>query len=173
MKRMMLLAALPLAFACTPPEENADAGPDPLNEEACEHMADGPFVDLDASADGTNLADMSDDHTAYRIATADIGDGNRGGSVSFESSEETNHTFWLDSHFDLKFIGSDDSEAMIVKSVHAVDECEEVMMFHTVMLGVGTYTVEIGPTQSETVTLVWEHGEPAGEDGGMDHPMDM
>jgi len=163
-----------LAAACSPGEMDMDAGPteDELNVEACEHMADGPFNEIAASADGMNLASMSAGHTTHRITTADIGDGNKGGSVEFESVMEMNHTFWLNHHFDMKFIAADDSEAMLVKSVHEVTECDEVAMFHTFMLSVGTYTVEVGPTQMDVLDITWEHGEPAGEDGDMEHMHD-
>lgn len=158
-----------LALACAPPEEGG--GPDPLNEEACEHTADGPFNDVTASADGAAAPDISAEHTGHRISTVDVGDDNRGGAVAFESTEETDHTFWLSAHMDLAFTDGSGNEVAIEDSVHEVAECEDVAMFHVVELPVGSYTIDIGPTQEETVTIVWEHGVP-GSDGGDHDDMD-
>jgi hypothetical protein len=160
MKTYALLAfGAALALGCAPPEE--EPMPDALNAEACEHAADGPFNDVTASADGSAAPFVSDAHTAHRIATVEIDpEGNRGGTVAFESTMATLHTFWLSAHVDLAFENSSEVEVPLASSVHEVAECDEIAMFHTVELGVGTFTIDVGPTQEESVTVLWEHGEP-------------
>jgi hypothetical protein len=169
---LCLIPALALALACDPVVEEDEMPMAMVGEEACEHFVDGPFEDVTAGDMMMNAGDISAEHSAKRVATVETDmDGNRGGFVTYDSAMAGPTTFFMSHHFDI--MGMDPSETMVMpdKSVHDVEACDEVMMFHVFEFEADTtYTLEIGPTQEETVTIVWQHGDAAdGDSGQHDH----
>lgn len=143
----------------------------PVGEEACGHFQDGPFEDFTATEGTADAPDISADHSAKRIATVVTDeDGNRGGHVRFTAASDGPVSFFMSHHFDMHAIAEGEDTLMPEKSVHDVDACEEAAMFHVFHLTAGDWTIRIGPTQEETVTVVWQTGDAAeGDTGQHDH----
>lgn len=129
-------------------------------DEACEHMAEGPFANVQATADraAAPAADMS--HTSMTILLPQSG-AMREGYVRFPSAEVAEMMFFLGA--DVPFTLSDASEAAVAieASDRAITACSEVAVSHTADLEVGTYWLHFGPTTQESVSLVFE--EAGGE----------
>lgn len=51
-----------------------------LDEEACEHLADGPFADVTAADSTSGAPDVSAMHTAHRITLVDVAHAGGGGA---------------------------------------------------------------------------------------------
>lgn len=157
-KPLHSLAPLALCMAtlvgCAPVEDPAESTTPA--DDACEHASEGPFEDVTAVVEGEEPADVSAEHTAYVVTTADLMDAqqNRGGRVSFASAVAGDYFVFLSDHADLSVYDASGAEVSLEDSVHDVAECTEVSMYHLVELGVGTYTLELGPTSLEEVTLV-------------------
>jgi hypothetical protein len=152
--------------ACEPAEEQR------VGAEACEHFQDGPYNDVTATDMMMGAPDISGDHSAHRIDTVEVDtDGNRGGFVSFTPTMDGMMTFFLSHHFDIMGMNSADAMVMPDKSVHEVTACDEVAMFHVFdMTADEPYSLELGPTQEETLTIVWQHGDAGeGDTGQHDH----
>lgn len=129
-------------------------------EEACEHMEEGPFQDVTAAEDSTGtLENIAVPHTRMDVALAGEG-ADRGGVVSFEASEAGEYTFYLsqDVGFELA-----DSNAMVLTpeaSAGPVSLCATaILATHTFDLQVGTYTITMGPADLETLAVIFEAGE--------------
>lgn len=165
MKKMKTTALMTLALAlgCAPgPDEHDEPS---ANDEACEHASEGPFLDVTAAGEGEDAPDVSAEHSAYNVETVPLDeDGNRGGRVSFASSEAGDYNLYLSLHANVTVTDSDGTEVALEDSVHEVAECDEVAMFHTVELGVGTYEIALGPTDAETLVLVVEEATHAEQD---------
>jgi hypothetical protein len=167
MKRMTLLMlglSTTLAAACTPPEEEEM---DAVTMEGCEHAQNGPNTDITLTADATGAPNVDETHRAYVLATVEVDtDGNRGGTFTFESAMEGHYTFFQNHHFDIAVADSMDMAVDAHMIMHEVAMCsDDLAMFHVFELGVGTYTVDIGPTQMESVKVIIEMGLPGGEPG--------
>lgn len=133
-----------------PPAEEGPAS------DACEHAAEGPFVDAIAGIGNEDPPDISAEHTAFVVTTADLLDeeGNRGGFVSYASEAAGDYYLFLSDHMDITVWDVNADEVPLEDSVHEVAECDEVTMYHLVELGVGTYDIELGPTSLDEVTIV-------------------
>lgn len=166
---ILTLSALSTLAACGDDEEdasadegnnNAHAEEGTLAEEACEHTAEGPFLDVTATAMAEGAPSATAEHTAVRVALATEGDGNVG-YVSYEADEDGNFVFFLSQ--DLPFAILDGAGAEVeIEASTPVDTCDEVAVQHVAELSVGRYLLRLGPTTEATsVSLVAEHAGEA------------
>ncbi len=131
-------------------------------EEACEHTADGPFEDVVATGDAASAPDVTLEHTAVRIAL-DAASGTEPAFVKFSADDDAEFVFFLSA--DIPFaMTSSVGETVTPEETVAVDECSEVAVQHTFDLEVGTWTIALGPTSEDEVSLVFE------EAGHEEHP---
>lgn len=140
-----------------------------VDELACEHLQDGPFVDVTATVDTTDAPDVSAEHTAFHVTLADAGAGGsgggggstatRGGYLSFAPDAEAHYVFFLGA--DVPFAVEDSSGGSV--AIHescdpaaCSDACADIRGRHVVELSVGTYYLSFGPTSETEVALVRE-----------------
>jgi hypothetical protein len=167
---LALLGSLTLSTlaACGDDEEDASADEGnnhahdegTLAEEACEHTAEGPFLDVTATAVAEGAPSGTAEHTAVRVALATEGDGNVG-YVSYEADEDGDFVFFLSQ--DLPFAILDGAGAEVeIEATTPVDTCGEVAVQHVAELSVGRYLLRLGPTtEASSVSLVAEHAGEA------------
>lgn len=144
------------------PSETASSEPIPEADlEACEHMNNGPAVTVTASLDAKAAPDVSAGHKRYDIALIQE-NGQYAGKVLYNSNEEANYVFFFDQ--DVKLEVRDDQDAVVEFEATASfsTACGKVKARYELPLGVGFYTLHLGPTAASTVSLVVE--ESAHED---------
>lgn len=168
MRTILVLVAFASLAACDP------AAPEQLvGAEACEHFVNGPYDDVTAAETATDAPDISSDHGAHRVTTIVLDAiGNRGGVVLFEPASAGETSFFLSTHIDIAATSATDETVLPVKSVHDVDACAEIAMLHVFDFAGGPYSLDLGPTQAETVTIVWQTGDAAEGDTGQHEHMD-
>jgi hypothetical protein len=166
MKTLLTITALCAALVLLGPgcgdggAENADAAPqadggaEDLDAEGCEHMKEGPFVDVSAGAAAATAGEVKSDHHAYRVALTT----GQAGYVKYAAAAAGDHVFFLDAN--VPFAVQDDQGAAVAieESVTDFTVCTEVAVKHTVELSaVGTYYLVLGPDAAATgVTIVVE-----------------
>lgn len=139
------------------------------DEEACEHMVEGPFQDVTATAASDGAPSATYAHTAVHItlATDTTDDTMYMGYVTYEADEATEFALFLsvDAPLAIHDAAGNDVE---IEASEAVLACDEVAMEHLVDFEVGTYTLVIGPTAAAEVTLIAEEANHAGHDDNDD-----
>ena len=135
-------------------------------EEACEHMADGPFEDVSATATAGDAPSATHEHTAVNISlVADASSpADNIGYVTFAADEATEFAFYLSTDIPFAVFDAMDTEVLIEESTAVVD-CSEVAVEHVADLEVGTYTLWFGPTIETMVSLVVEEAGYEEHDG--------
>jgi hypothetical protein len=124
--------------------------------EACEHLAEGPFQAVTATADAMGtLENAAYEHTRVNIALADI-EGGKGGFTSFEADGDGDFYFFLSADLPLKILDGSGAEVAMESTTIGSDLCTEIGAIHVVELMVGTYTLEFGPTTETEVGLAHE-----------------
>lgn len=143
-----------LALGCPTAAEGEGEGEDPAAE-ACEHMADGPDIDVTAGGDFATAPDVSEPHTRHDVTLIDVV-GGKGGSVTYAASETTDHLLFLDASVPVAFF--DGTSTPIVIEDTSEDICAGIPVSHTVELPIGTVEIRFGPTTEESVSIVIEAG---------------
>jgi hypothetical protein len=140
------------------------------DEEACEHMTQGPFEDVTATAMSTGAPSAAYEHTAVRITlTPDpVDETQYVGYVTYEADDETEFVFFLSADVPFAILDASGSEVEIEES-EAVSTCDEVAMEHVADLSVGSYTLLLGPTSETQVSLVAEEASHEGDAPHDDH----
>jgi hypothetical protein len=168
--RALLIAAATLSLAaCGEDEgdghaddgEHAHGGEVPstsIEAEGCEHLADGPASMVTAGDLATTTPPaVSDDHKRYDL-TLVAAEGGNVGRVEFASDEAGEHSFFLNTQVPF-VVKSADGVALTVDHTHSSSTlCDEVQLWSIFTLGVGTYWLEVGPTEVTGVGLVIEAG---------------
>jgi len=177
---LALLLALPLGMlACgessddepttTSPTGNGGSGghhhEDP-DEDACEHLQNGPFNDVTAASDTAGAPDVSAAHTAHRIGLPAAGSGGGGGAagsgfayqgyVAFAPDEAGEIIFFFDDDLTLAVSDSNAQPVDIEESCDPAacsQACTEIEARHAVDLTVGTFYLHLG-ADADRVTLV-------------------
>ncbi len=164
------LFGLSLLTACGDSEEvkPTEETVDEALAEACEHMDEGPFVDVTAgAATDAELEDVALEHTAVRIALPATDDG-FGGLVDFASDEEGEVALFFSSAVNLEAF--DATGQSIEIEPHSVEGgCDEVTTAFHVDMAVGTTTLMISSTTDATVTLVHEREDEDHDHADEDH----
>lgn len=138
-------------------EGEGEGEEDPVFE-ACEHMVDGPDVDVTATLVLAGSPDVSDPHTRYDVVLVDDQGGAKVGSVAFGAAEATDHTVFLNADIPIAFFDGAGAPFEIEESITDVAQCTEVKAGHTVEFPVGTVEIRLGPTAESSVSLVIEAG---------------
>jgi hypothetical protein len=150
MKRIAIptiLAALALG-GCHGHDDHSPA------EDACSHMTDNVAAMITAVDDlGAAAPAVSMGHTRYEITL--VGDGaDLGGYVDWTIGEAGEYHVFLSDAVPLAlWDGQGDAVAASATNTN-VTECAEVSVGYSYDLGVGTYTMQFGPTALDVVSLV-------------------
>ncbi|RYZ33808.1 MAG: hypothetical protein EOO71_41020 [Myxococcaceae bacterium] len=152
----VLLSASLLVCACG--DDAVEASGD---EEGCEHLQEGPAVNVTAVASGAGPA-VSNNHTRYDIALVDVA-GGKGGAVSFAVSEATDYVLFTSATVPVKVTNGSGTTVEFEESATSSELCTEIQGRHVVPLTVGTHTLTFGPSTLSSVSLVIE------ESGEHDH----
>jgi len=122
-----------------------------IDEEGCEHLTQGPFVNVTAGAalDVTAPA-IAADHKAYNVALAD----GKVGYVSFASSKEGDIVLFLDRDVAVAVSDAKSTAVAIEESSKSSAACKDIAGRHVVPLGVGTYYIAFGPVTGATAFQV-------------------
>lgn len=160
---LMALALTVTLAACSDDGGGAvDSKPGPdgghsVDNEACEHMAKGPFADVTAGTDAASAATVAMDHKAYRVSLA----ANQTGFVKLAAAAIGDHVVFTDT--DIAFAIKDDKggTVSIEESLKSVSACSQVKGKHTFEVPlVGTYVFELGPVaKAAKVLLVIEEAD--------------
>lgn len=115
-------------------------------------MADGPFAD---AAVGESIAV---EHTRVNVTLNDAGMGAQlyQGDVLFEAGEAAEYLFFLSEDVDVVVADADDNEIALEAEAASTICPNDIATILTYDLAVGTYTLSIGPTESETIGIVHE-----------------
>ena len=142
-----VLPSLLLFTACPQPEPTID-------DEACEHLADGPASAIPAVASGEDPM-IGDDHTRYDITLVPGASGHEG-SVRFAAAEAGDHVFFLDADVPLEVRDASGAVIAIEEKRTSGLACPELGARVVVPLGVGTVSLRFGPTAASVVRVVVE-----------------
>jgi hypothetical protein len=146
-----VLLSTALFVGCGGDEETAD-------NEACEHLQEGPATSVNASASETGAPSVSNDHRRYDIALTDV-TGGKGGTVSFAASEAADYILFTGADVPVTVKSGSGQTIAAKASVKSSSVCTEVKGRHTFPLSVGTYTLTFGPTTATSVSLVIEEDD--------------
>jgi hypothetical protein len=132
-------------------------------EEACEHLSEGPFQAVTAVADPSEgLPNIAIEHTSVTVALVED-EGSYSGLVAFESGADADYVLFLDTNVPLVVFDGAGVEVPIEHTHGGSDVCTDIALSHTVELEVGTYTFDFGPTDVAELNVVHEAA------GGHDH----
>jgi hypothetical protein len=166
MKAFSLISILWLALsasACSDDDHNHDQhdghvhqhdGGHNLDEEGCEHLEQGPFVDVNAGNDPPGAAEVKADHQAYRVTLV----SGAPGFVKLAVAAGGHRVLFFDTDVALEVQDDQGNALTIEKTEKSIPECTVVKAKHTVDLpAAGTYFFKLGPdSAATTVTLVIE-----------------
>ncbi|RKH57863.1 hypothetical protein [Corallococcus aberystwythensis] len=153
----LLLSTALLAAGCGGDDED-EAHAD---EEGCEHLQEGPAVNVTAAVSGAGPA-VSNDHKRYDIALVDVA-GGKGGTVSFAVSEATDYVLYASTPVPVKVTNGSGATVEFEESSNSSTLCTDIQGRYIVPLTVGTHTLTFGPSTLSSVSLVIE------ESGEHDH----
>ncbi len=149
-----VLALQAVVWGCGPaPKPTAD-------EEACEHLKNGPAASVTATAASSGAPAIKSDHKRYDVTFVDI-TGGKGGYVTYAAAEKGDYLFFFDRAAPVKFFDGSNKEVAPERSESSSTSCAEVMARHTVPLEVGTYSLSFGPTTETSVKIVVEQNAHA------------
>tara|TARA_B100000586_G_C19995199_1_gene378013 strand:+ start:280 stop:759 length:480 start_codon:yes stop_codon:yes gene_type:complete len=143
-----------IAFSsCGDDHDHSEHSENP-NEEACEHMKDGPNKLFDAGADPASATDTSASdwkHTRVDLTLSANGDSFVG-FVKYEASEAGDYLIFTSTEATLKVAETD------AESSQSVTDCSEVTHVQTFELEIGEQVIEIS-TSSPSLSLVVEQSQ--------------
>ncbi len=160
----LLALSLTAALSACPGEMTEDAGTDggheehDVEEELCEHMAEGPADAVTAGADLAGAPDISTAHRRYDLALIDDGNNMFIGSASFAADEEGELIIAFNTDVPVAFFDGDGTSIAIEDTEIGSEACDEVGVIHTIDVEVGTVEFRFGPTDATEVQIVVEEG---------------
>ncbi|NOK38679.1 hypothetical protein D7W79_42210 [Corallococcus exercitus] len=154
----LLLSTALLAAGCGSDDAEEEGH---VDEEGCEHLQEGPAVNVTAAVSGTGPA-VSNNHTRYDIALVDVA-GGKGGAVSFAVSEATDYVLFTSATVPVKVTNGSGATVEFEESATSSTLCTDIQGRYVVPLTVGTHTLTFGPSTLSSVSLVIE------ESGEHDH----
>jgi hypothetical protein len=140
-----LLAVLALA-GC---DEHGE-GPD---EEACEHLQQGPSTAITASIDSP--PPVNEPHHRYDV-TLPAANGQFEGAVQYAVARAADYYVYFTRDLALQVADVGGNAVTISEKVASVPECTDVRARYRVPMQVGTYTFRLGPTPEDRVSLTIE-----------------
>ena len=156
---LALALALSLTGGCAPlGVESTGQDQDDADAEACEHLSSGPFAHHLAGTDRATAPDLSASHTAHRIDLIPSDDGYQG-QVSIAVRDAGDQRIYLDTRADVVVRDGDGVAASAEERCQPAacsDSCAIIADRLVYELGVGTYSLQLGPTTTPTITLVSE-----------------
>lgn len=154
------------APSATPTPKPSTAALPEADMEACEHLNEGPATAVTATLTAVGAPSVSEGHKRYDITLVES-DAQYAGHVLYNSKEEADYVLFFDQ--DVKLEVKDDADAVVAieESASSSVACGTVKARYVVPLGVGLYSLHLGPTAASTVSLVIE--ESAHEEHDHDH----
>jgi hypothetical protein len=126
-----------------------------IDEELCEHMTDGPSIEVAAVPAGDSGApevDMA--HHRYDIDLTGAADTPV--DVAFPSSQASEYRVALGSDVPFQVLDATGTVVAIEESLRSGFDCSDVAVIHLVDLGISTYRLRFGPTDETQVRVVLE-----------------
>ncbi|RKH41600.1 hypothetical protein [Corallococcus sicarius] len=148
----LFLSTALLVVGCGDDADEATSG----DEEGCEHLQEGPAVNVTAVATGAGPA-VSNDHKRYDIALVDVA-GGKGGAVTFAVAEATDYILFTGASVPVKVTNGSGATVEFEESTTSSELCTDIKGRHVVPLTVGTHTLTFGPSTLSSVSLVIEEG---------------
>lgn len=130
------------------------------DEEACEHLANGPEVAVTATADAAGAPSVEDNHTRYDVALTATG-----GNVSFAADEAGEFYIFVNKEVTLTVLKADGTQLNPESTVTDPGTCSELKAYSVFDFELATYTLQFGPAEGNSVSVVIEHAgsDHAGE----------
>jgi hypothetical protein len=153
MKPKLAVLILPFALAAC----GDDGGGEDLDVEGCEHLEEGPYEAVTATADTASAPEVADDHTSYTV-TLPVATAGNAGFVRFAADEAGDFIFFLDADVDVELTDADGAVVTPEESATSSDACDTIRGKHTVELEVATYFLELSSPTIDEVNVVIEHG---------------
>ena len=154
-----LFAAIALLLAaCGDDDHNHDHDGEEhgAEEEACEHLAEGPFAEVTATdASDSDPPSIAVEHTRVNVALTAIEGGN-GGFVTFPATEAAEFIFFLSDDVPVEIFDPMGNEVIPELTEMGSELCDDIAIAHHVDLEIGTYTLLLGPTDVTSVGIVHE-----------------
>lgn len=150
----MVMTAAALAVAgCEDGHDHEHESPE---EEACEHLKDGPAAALTASTtdDGAD-ADVSKSHTRFDITLPGDGD-KKGGYAKFISAKAGDYLLVLNADVPVQLLDLQGNAVTPKTEATAQTGCSAVKRRAVYTLGVATYRLKLGPTAAASVGVLFE-----------------
>ncbi|MBE7447590.1 MAG: hypothetical protein HS111_01480 [Kofleriaceae bacterium] len=132
-------------------DDHDDEDPD---VEACEHLENGPFAAVTATADTTGAPAIAADHRAYTV-TLPAGSGGNTGFVSFAAGEAGDYLFFLDQPATAAF-STAAGPLTPVQSTTSSPACATIAGRHLIELAVGTTFLQLTSATGTTVNVAVE-----------------
>ncbi len=151
--RASLLLALPASLwlvACG--DEHSHEDPD---VEGCEHLTEGPYTAITATADTTGAPTIAADHMAYTVSLPAGASGNSG-HVAFAADDAVPWVFYLDQTVTAAFTTSAGAPITPSESATSSAACPEIAGRFVVPLEVGTAFLQLSSPTVSTVNVVVE-----------------
>ena len=159
MKMMSISGVLFVALAlslngCDGDDHHDEEHEDSAAAHACGHLDGGDTVNVVAAEFASKAyPDVSAAHTLYDIALADQ-DGDGLLYLQYQAATVGDHTLFFTGEVPLKLTGPDGSEVVPEHSGGSPEDCPGFLAHHLVEFDIGTYTLELGPTDLSEVSLV-------------------
>jgi hypothetical protein len=141
--------ALVTAAACG---EHTHEDPD---VEGCEHLTEGPYTTITATAASTGAPAIAADHMAYTVTLPAGGAGNSG-FVSFAAADAVPMIFYTDQTVTAAFTTSAGAPITPTQTGTSSAACAEIMGRHVVPLEVGTAFLQLSSPTVSSVNVVVE-----------------
>ncbi|TNF34312.1 MAG: hypothetical protein EP329_07375 [Deltaproteobacteria bacterium] len=125
-----------------------------LEEHVCEHFDGGDTEAVTAGAEAAAAVDVTGTHTRYDITLVDVG-GALGGYVSIAIDEASEYAIFVSADVGVEVTDATGAVVTPEESFVGSDVCAPIGASTHVALGVGTYTIALGPTAESTVQLVY------------------
>ena len=122
--------------------------------EGCEHLTEGPFQAVTATAATTGAPAVADDHKAYTV-TLPAGAGGNAGYVAFAVPAVNQYLFFTDQAVTATFTTSAGTPLTAQSSTSSA-ACTAIKGRHVVALDVGTVNLQLSSPTATTVNLVVE-----------------
>jgi hypothetical protein len=125
-----------------------------LEKAFCAQLAADAVEMVTATPDATDAPSVSRDGIAFRIQLLPEGDA-FAGTVSYRPDERGDFAIGLSADIPMRILNPE-GEAVEISNTVVGASCPELAVRHTARLGLTTYTIELGPTAVDVVSLVSE-----------------